>query len=278
MQKGTPTRMAVYWHPFLAQFIRDAYGDRLIVEEEVSLGDMPLRVDLLLIRRERRARLPYPFNLLGERTLVSYCGPEDRAMWQDLAKLEVYGILYQLRERLKTREAVTLWLVASRFAGGVGKDGGARLTRMRAHGQGTRQGTLHGFPTCLIDLNSLPVGAATLPLLLAAKGRVERRRGEYLLDHPELRRYLLPFARLHWDTLTEVLTMRHVTPDQVGWTEKQIRQLVEWLGRERIVHSLGEEHVLELLVEERVRNWLEERKRKDGRMRRRRRHQKQSAS
>ncbi len=37
--------MALYWHPYLAELLRQDYGDRLIIEEEVSLGDMPLRAD-----------------------------------------------------------------------------------------------------------------------------------------------------------------------------------------------------------------------------------------
>ncbi len=35
--------MALYWHPFLTELLRHDYGDRLIVEEEVSLGDMPCK-------------------------------------------------------------------------------------------------------------------------------------------------------------------------------------------------------------------------------------------
>ena len=61
--------MALYWHPFLAELLRHDYGDRLIVEEEVVLGDMPLKADLLLIRRDPTVALPFPFDLLGERTL-----------------------------------------------------------------------------------------------------------------------------------------------------------------------------------------------------------------
>lgn len=41
--------MALYWHPYLAELLRQDYGDRLVIEEEVSLGDMLLRADLLLV-------------------------------------------------------------------------------------------------------------------------------------------------------------------------------------------------------------------------------------
>ena len=38
--------MALYWHPYLAELLRQDYGNRLDIEEEVSLGDMPLRANL----------------------------------------------------------------------------------------------------------------------------------------------------------------------------------------------------------------------------------------
>jgi hypothetical protein len=90
--------MALYWHPFLAELLRHDYGDRLIVEEEVVLGDMPLKADLLLIRRDPTVTLPFPFDLLGERTLVEYKSPDDAATQADLVKLEIYGLLYTRRE------------------------------------------------------------------------------------------------------------------------------------------------------------------------------------
>ena len=62
--------MALYWHPFLTELLRMDYGDRLIVDDEVSLGDMPLKADLLLIRRDLSVVLPFPFNCLGARTLA----------------------------------------------------------------------------------------------------------------------------------------------------------------------------------------------------------------
>jgi hypothetical protein len=93
--------MALYWHPFLAELLRHDYGNRLIIEEEVALGDMPLRVDLLLIRRNPAVHLPFPFSLLGQRTLVEYKSPDDAATQEDLIKLEIYGLLYAIREGMR---------------------------------------------------------------------------------------------------------------------------------------------------------------------------------
>jgi hypothetical protein len=100
--------MAVYWHPLLAQFLRWHYGDRLRIEEEVPLGEMPPRLDILFIRREREGELPYPFNHLGPTTIVEYKGPLDAAGHADLVKLEAYALLYQWQEDEWKRSELTL--------------------------------------------------------------------------------------------------------------------------------------------------------------------------
>jgi hypothetical protein len=66
--------MAIYWHPVLAQLLRQVYGDRLEIYEEVNLGQMPLRIDLVIIRRDPTVALPYPLDPLGATTLLSYKG------------------------------------------------------------------------------------------------------------------------------------------------------------------------------------------------------------
>ncbi|MBC8230219.1 hypothetical protein H8E77_11785 [bacterium] len=50
--------MAIYWHPFLIQFLRQDYSSLLDIEDEVNLGEMPLRLDLLLIPRYSDIELP----------------------------------------------------------------------------------------------------------------------------------------------------------------------------------------------------------------------------
>jgi hypothetical protein len=141
--------MAIYWHPILTQLLRQFYGDRLEIQEEVNLGDVPLRVDLVLIKREPGVALPYPFNHLGDVTLLSYKGPEDTASQTDLRQLEIYALLYQDSFNLPRRGDLTLWLVASKFARKVSQRDGAHLARAKAIGPGVRAGRLDGFPTCL---------------------------------------------------------------------------------------------------------------------------------
>lgn len=198
-------------------------------------------------------------------------------------ELEGYGLLYQLRAQLETREGLTLWLAASHFNRDVGKRGGAHLKRMRRSGEGVRRGSLDDFPTCLINLNELPVNDATLPLLLVAKGKQEKKLGEYLVEHPqEQRYYLLEFGRLHPEILMEVLEMKKMTPEQIGVNMEALVKLATMSGEERFLNAWGKEHVLDLIGKEQaldligeddVLRWLEERKKqgKNGKSRRKRR-------
>src|SRR5712691_2569768 len=249
---GLPRKapMALYWHPFLAELLRHDYGDRLIVEEEVVLGDMPLKADLLLIRRDPTVALPFPFDLLGERTLVEYKSPDDAATQADLVKLEIYGLLYAWREGIAQRRDLTLWLIASQFRRQVSLSGGAHLAGEQNVGRGVKGGTLDGFPTFFIDLHQLPFQPEVLSLLMVAKGPKEQEMVEFLVDHFHDYPWHVRFLReLHVQTLREVLRMRQLTPEQIGI---EYRALLDLIGEERVVDLIGEERVVDLIGEERV--------------------------
>ncbi len=156
--------MALYWHPFLAQMLRLSYADRLIVQEQVSLGDLPLQADLLLIRRNPAIVLPYPFEFPGARTLVEYKSPDDTADQAALEQLEIYGLLYVRREGLRQRRDLTLWLMATTFAANVSQPGRTELTGLHEVGPGVQQGLVDGFPTYLVDLPAVPFSPDTIPL------------------------------------------------------------------------------------------------------------------
>jgi hypothetical protein len=258
--------MAVYWHPFLADLLRKDYGDRLIVEEEVTLGDMPLRVDLLLIRRDPAVALPFPFSCLGERTLVSYKGPDETAGQEDLIQLEIYGLLYALRQGIRERGELTLWLVASRFAADLSCPEGAHLVGRQEVGAGVGGGGLDGFPAFLVDLVGLPLRPEALPLLMVAKGPRERELVEFLIDHfREYPGYVQLLRELHAQVLQEVLRMRQLTPEQIGIDYQALldligkEQAIDLIGEERAIDLIGKERLLELLGEEQVKAWLERR-------------------
>ncbi|WP_089938241.1 hypothetical protein [Candidatus Entotheonella palauensis] len=238
--------MALYWHPYLAELLRQDYGNRLQVEEEISLGDMPLRADLLLIRRDPQLALPFPFSLLGERTLVEYKSPDDAATHDDLVRLEIYGLLYAQREGLPSRQSLTLWLLASHFRQRTRRPEGAHLAEAQAMGSSVTVGILDGFPTCLIDLSQLPIAPEALPLLLVSKGPKERELASFLVDHfQEYPQHLQWLQELHVQSLREVLVMKKLTPEQIGL---DFEALLALIGKERALDLIDEEQVLEHLL------------------------------
>ena len=49
---GQPGKTRTWWHPLLARLLDQVLGTAYTVREEVFVGKLPLRVDILLIRRE----------------------------------------------------------------------------------------------------------------------------------------------------------------------------------------------------------------------------------
>lgn len=254
--------MAIYWHPILAQLLRQVYGDRLEIQEEVNLGEMPWRIDLVIIRRDPAVTLPYPLDHLGTTTLLSFKGPEDTAGQPDLRQLEIYALLYQHKFNLPWRRDLTLWLVASKLAKDVSQRGGTLVARARAAGPGVRAGYLDGFPTCLVNLNKLPVQEATWPLVMVSRGPAERQLAAYFLGHqPELGKYWRQFVELHAKAFLEVITMQEHSLEQAGiddvphYVEMLVKavggeeRLLSFLGEERVVRALGEERVVRALIQ-----------------------------
>ena len=47
-----PGKTRTWWHPLLARMLDFALASAFKVGDEVSVGKMPLRVDILLVRRE----------------------------------------------------------------------------------------------------------------------------------------------------------------------------------------------------------------------------------
>ena len=47
-----PGKTRTWWHPLLVRMLGFALDSAFKVEQEVSVGKLPLRVDILLIRRE----------------------------------------------------------------------------------------------------------------------------------------------------------------------------------------------------------------------------------
>jgi len=253
----------------------------LVIEEEVPLSEAPLRADLVMIRTRTDNVLPYPFDLLGQQTLTEFKGPHDTATEKELETLEIYGLLYRHRHRLPARADLTLWLIASRISGGVSNPAGAFVHELRDIGPGVRGGVLDGFPTYLIELELLPITAATLPLMMVYKGKREVEVADFLIEHRhEFPDYMTPLVALHTEAFVEVLNMRQVdaTTTDIDWQAIAARfgkeRLVEiyapimraylkahgsdLLTEDVIMQTLSEEHIVKMIAQRIGRERLEQ--------------------
>jgi hypothetical protein len=253
--------MAIYWHPYLAQLMRLSYEDKLNIEEEIPLGEMPLRLDILLSPGISVQELPFPFCCLGKQTIVEYKGPDDAGEHSDLLQLEIYALMYQQRKELWRRQEITLWLLASDFAEVISLPDGAHLENEYQVGKGVLGGILDGFPIYLLDLNEIPLNDDTLPLVLVSKGKRERELVEYMIKHYQrLGRYMPYLVWLHWEKLEEVLEMRELTLEEIGVDLDRVIRLLG--GLEKVLQHADEEQAVTILVrklgKEKVRQMIEQ--------------------
>jgi hypothetical protein len=117
---AAPGKIRTMWHPLLVRMLTYALDSAFKVEEEVSVGKMPLRVDILLIRREggqlSEAGASFVVELLpllNRFTLIEFKSPTDALEPGDFAQLVGCSFLWhsQRSERI-SREDVSLIVVA----------------------------------------------------------------------------------------------------------------------------------------------------------------------
>jgi len=115
-----PGKIRTIWHPLLVRLLTVTLGSAFKVEQEISVGKMPLRVDILLIRREggelsaADARdLAELLPLLNRFTLVEFKAPTDALERGDFAQLLGCAYLWHGQQSEPvTREEISLLVVA----------------------------------------------------------------------------------------------------------------------------------------------------------------------
>jgi len=169
---------------------------------------MPLELDILIFPSIPTEELPYPFNYLGKTTIAELKGPGDTAAWREIAQVENYGCLYQLRKaKIKNRSKITLWLIASKFSSTFNQPPSDYIDNLTEIGDGVKKGFLAKFPIYLIDLGELPITLHTIPLLMVYKGDEKREKEifKFFIEHcQELRKYSYFISTLHAEVLKEV--------------------------------------------------------------------------
>jgi hypothetical protein len=115
-----PGRARTWWHPLLTRLLSWLLQDGYDVEPELPVGEMPLRIDALLARRESgeispwaERNLPELIPCLRARTLIELKGPTDALEAGDWDLLTGYAMLYlQQQGASLTLDDVSLVFIA----------------------------------------------------------------------------------------------------------------------------------------------------------------------
>ena len=250
--------MAIQWHPLLAQFLRHSLSNQIQIQDSIPLGQMPLEMDLLFQPSVPIQSLPYPYNHLGQPTIGEFKGAGDTANWATIAQIESYACLYQMQQKIVDRNQITLWVIASKFASNFS----LYIDDSIPIAPGVQRGTLAHFPIYQIDLATLPITPATLPLLMVYKGNLAREREivRALVEHyhelGEMRNFI---SILHPQAIKEVLaemnleSLRGFDLDLPAILELfSPEQIIENIGLEKFIETIGLEKTIETIGWEKI--------------------------
>jgi hypothetical protein len=105
-QPAKPGKIRTWWHPLLANLLRWQLGTHYHLEEEVLVGQKPLQIDMLLLRKEQgelpgsaRQILAGLVEYLGELTLLEFKSPSDVLQAGDFQTFLAYALLYRAQNQ-----------------------------------------------------------------------------------------------------------------------------------------------------------------------------------
>jgi len=108
------------WHYYFAYLIEYLLKDtKYSVETEVSVGTLPLEIDIIIIesRKEKNTKelqkLPILFEQLNKYTIIEFKSYQDRLKPEDFDKLRAYGLLYKLKKGVELDRDITIMTVSS---------------------------------------------------------------------------------------------------------------------------------------------------------------------
>ncbi len=242
------------WHPILLAGLEHLWAPQLEIWSEWTLGELPMRVDALLKKRDPSAELPYPYDHLGATTLLELVTPGKGATWRHFRKLWVYGGQYSLSENIKQMAGITHWLVASRvsdaFLRFVRREQGS-LERLGPGAWGTK---VCGSPFVIVDLEHLSLAIETLPLLMVYHGKRDRELEIAELAVAHAREHGVFFEQavvFHTRVVLEVLEMKG-TGIEAARGLANIKDIIEFFGERGLIEAIGEEKIIREIGEEKI--------------------------
>ncbi|MEW6609090.1 MAG: hypothetical protein AB1414_16875 [bacterium] len=246
------------WHPYFSNILKYLLEPKgFTVETEVEVGKMPLRIDIVVIRKGKDAdvkSLPLVFQSFTDYNVIEYKSPGDRFTGNDFDRLFAYVLLFKIKEGIQWRRQINVYAFIS---GGI--KGIESYIRRNGHELAMIKDGFYfadfGFNFYLIQLDKLEMINENYGLILFTSGDKIKElvkeigsKGDSvskldLLELFETGLYLHPEefkeeVKLMPQTLADRPDIIGELADIVG-----VDKFIQGIGKERLLRSLGEEEV-----------------------------------
>ena len=256
-----PGKTRTWWHPLLAQMLDFALSSAYTVDKEVPVGKMPLRVDILLVRREggelpeaKRRELSALLPLLNRFTLIEFKGPTDVLERGDFAQLLGCSYLWHSQQSGSVPHAeVSLVVLAPMVNAPL--DDELRLLGFHAsqHEPGIFRVSGLPFTTWLVETDVMAERGQPILSLVSRVFLNNRRRIIDELDgagHRALLHYMLQQVQ-QFDSLGKDFAMQHAFSEDLQEVEEDLlTKILEAVPVERRLRGLPLGEVLHALPQE----------------------------
>ncbi|MEW6608064.1 MAG: hypothetical protein AB1414_11550 [bacterium] len=255
------------WHPYFSNVLKHLLEPKgFSVETEVEVGKMPLRIDIVVIKKGKDAdvkSLPLVFQSFTDYNVIEYKSPGDRFTRNDFDRLFAYVLLFKIKKNIEWRRQINVYALLSGGIKGIEdyiRGNGHKLAKIK---EGLYFADF-GFNFYLIQLDKLEMINENYGLILFTSGdkikelaREIGSKGDSVskLDLLEL---LETGLYLHPDEFKEEVRLMPQTladrPDIISELAEivGVDKFVQGIGEEKVIRSLGKERVIRSLGEEEV--------------------------
>ncbi len=264
-----PGKTRTWWHPLLARLLDHELATAYTVWEEVLVGKLPLRVDILLIRREEGQlseshlrELSVLVPLLNRFTLIEFKGPTDKLEPGDLAQLVGCSFLWHSQQAERVVQAdISLIVLAPSVNDAVRDELRCLGWPISEHEAGVHRISGGPFTMWLIETDVMaklgqPVLSLVSRVFLQERGRIIEELTR--TGHGMLLCYTLQQIE-QFRSLGEEFTMQHAETQYMTEVEEELQTAVlEAIPVEKRLRGLPPEERLRGLTPEEMVDGLTE--------------------
>ncbi|MEW6096142.1 MAG: hypothetical protein AB1567_06415 [bacterium] len=161
------------WHPYFSTVLKHLLEPKgFKVETQVEVGEMPLKIDVVVIKKGADAdvkSLPLVFQSFTDYNIIEYKSPKDRFRRDDFDRLFAYVLLFKIKERILWRRQINVYTLVSGGIKGIEdyiRRNGHELVRIKEE----LCFADFGFNFYLIQLDKLEASPENYKLLLFTSG------------------------------------------------------------------------------------------------------------